>query len=338
MKSLFSSFPSRVICTIVLILVLLQSGSSQNVGIGTDDPTHKLTLQSLSDSTLFRLIGPDMHGHGARFNYGDYNYVYIEEDLDDGLKIYAYGRTAIMGGNVGIGTVTPDAKLEVAGEVKITGGAPGDGKVLTSDATGLASWQPPAPSPGTNDPSVSICCQRWMTKNLDVATYRNGDPIPRVDDATAWAALTTGAYCYFDNDSFSYAARYGKLYNWYAVNDSRGLAPEGWYIPTDFEWTTLGTCLGGSALAGGPMKDIGTTIWDPPNTGATNLSGFTGLPGGYRFDTGVFAGISTYGLLWSSTENDAVTGWNRNLNFNDDDLSRASSNKQFGFSVRCLRD
>ncbi len=131
-------------------------------------------------------------------------------------------------------------------------------------------------------PVVSICCQSWMTTNLDVDHYRNGDPIPHVTDPTEWKNLTTGAYCYYANDSAKYAAVYGKLYNWYVVNDPRGLAPEGWHVPTDFEWTTLTDCLGGVSVAGGPMKETGTSHWILPNEGATNESGFTGLPGGVR--------------------------------------------------------
>lgn len=239
--------------------------------------------------------------------------------------------------NVGIGTSTPNAKLDVNGTFKVADGTQGAGKILTSDATGLASWQPPPPPPPTYYPSVGICCQSWMTKNLDVATYRNGDPIPEVTDGAAWAALTTGAYCYYINDS-TYAVTYGKLYNWYAVNDSRGLAPEGWHIPTDFEWTTLGTCLGGDAVAGGPMKEIGTTHWTTPNAGATNLSGFTGLPGGYRNVNGAFNYIGNFGIWWSSTESSAGLAWSRFLDYNDVDLFRVSTNERGGFSVRCLRD
>ena len=102
-------------------------------------------------------------------------------------------------------------------------------------------------------PTVKIGIQTWTTKNLDVATYRNGDPIPQVQDATAWAILTTGAWCYYQNNTEN-GTNYGKLYNWYAVNDSRGLAPNGFHIPTDAEWTTLSTLLGGEAVAGGKMK------------------------------------------------------------------------------------
>jgi uncharacterized protein (TIGR02145 family) len=239
---------------------------------------------------------------------------------------------------VGIGVNSPSAKLEVAGQVKITGGAPGIGKVLTSDATGLASWQPPPPPP-VNYQVVWICCNPWMVKNLDVSTYRNGDPIPKVTDGATWAALTTGAYCYHNNDSATYAATYGKLYNWYAVNDSRGLAPVGWHISTDFEWTTLSTCLGGDNVAGGLMKEMGTTHWNPPpNYGATNLSGFTGLPGGYRDSAGSFYGNVDFGAWWSSTENELFYIWGRSCASNETELDKYQFDKGSGFSVRCLRD
>ena len=122
--------------------------------------------------------------------------------------------------------------------------------------------------------------QRWIKENLNVATYRNGDIIPQVTDPTAWAALTTGAWCYPNNDPANEAI-YGKLYNWYAVNDSRGLAPQGWHVATDAELTTLGTNLGGDNVAEGKMKSTGTSYWARTNTDATNSSVFSGLPGGY---------------------------------------------------------
>jgi len=130
--------------------------------------------------------------------------------------------------------------------------------------------------------SVQIGNQTWTLKNLDVSTYRNGDPIPQVQDNTAWANLSTGAWCYYLNNTAN-GTIYGKLYNWYAVNDPRGLAPNGYHIPTDAEWTTLTTYLGGSTLAGGKMKEAGSSHWLSPNTGATNSSGFKGLPGGFRY-------------------------------------------------------
>src|SRR5450759_3473794 len=146
-------------------------------------------------------------------------------------------------------------------------------------------------NPPTPIPSVTICTQVWMLKNLDVSTYRNGDLIPKVTDPTAWSALTTGAWCWCSNDSATNASTYGKLYNRYAVNDPRGLPPTGWHVPSDAEWNTLITCLGGDPfVAGGAMKETGTTHWQSPNTDATNSSGFTGLPGGLR-DTGPFSAV-----------------------------------------------
>ncbi|HMJ48128.1 MAG TPA: fibrobacter succinogenes major paralogous domain-containing protein [Ferruginibacter sp.] len=187
----------------------------------------------------------------------------------------------------------------------------------------------------THYPSVTICNQKWMDKNLDVTTYRNGDTIAYVTDFTAWAALTTGAWCYYNNDP-SRNSIHGKLYNWYAVNDPRGLAPVGWHIPTDAEWTTLENCLGGATLAGGKMKVTGTTTWSSPND-ATNTSGFAGLPGGFRTGS-IWNNLTLTGYGWSSTENDASTAWLRTMIYNTTNLSRFSFSKFFGCSVRCLRD
>jgi len=177
--------------------------------------------------------------------------------------------------------------------------------------------------------------QRWMKENLNVATYRNGDIIPQVTDPTAWAALTTGAWCYYNNDAAN-GAIYGKLYNWYAVNDSRGLSPLGWHLPTDAEWTTLGSSLGGDNVAGGKMKSTGTTYWTSPNTDATNSSGFSGLPGGYGGES--FGSFGSYGSFWSASESDVSNAWRRDLGFNYSFLYRATANKKGGISVRCVKD
>src|ERR1035437_587115 len=187
-------------------------------------------------------------------------------------------------------------------------------------------------------PSVTICTQVWMLKNLDVSTYRNGDLIPKVTDPTAWQALTTGAWCWYNNDSATYASTYCKFYNWYAVNDPRGLAPTGWHVPSDAEWTTLGDCLGGWQVAGGAMKETGTTHWKSPNTGATNSSGFTGLPGGYRDLYGAFYDVGGDGTWWSSTEANTTEAWSRILLSYSGTIERENFLKPQGWSVRCLRD
>lgn len=185
--------------------------------------------------------------------------------------------------------------------------------------------------------TVTIGTQTWMKKNLDVSKYRNGDVIQEVTDPSAWANLITGAWCYYENKSDN-GTTYGKLYNWYAVNDPRGLAPAGWHIPTDAEWTSLVAFLRGESVAGGAMKETGTTHWMSPNSDATNSSGWAGLPGGSLDPIGTFFGVPRSGGWWSSTESDTTNAWRRRLYFKDGYIERLSTNKQSGFSVRCVRD
>ena len=203
-----------------------------------------------------------------------------------------------------------------------------------------ATVNPPVvPNAGT----VAIGSQTWMLKNLDVDHYRNGDVIPQVTDPTAWSNLTTGAWCYYNNDPAN-GTVYGKLYNWYAVNDPRGLAPTGWHVPTDAEWSTLINCLDPTAnggdtpnVAGDKMK--ATTLWTPySGITNTNSSGFTGLPGGCRYENGAFYGFGTNDDLWSSSEYSAAYAWVRNLYYDGSDANGYYSGKTDGFSVRCLRD
>lgn len=185
-----------------------------------------------------------------------------------------------------------------------------------------------------NYQTVTIGTQVWMLKNLNVSHYRNGDSIPQVTDATQWANLTTGAWCYYNNDT-SNGAIYGKLYNWYAVNDPRGLAPSGYHVASDAEWTTLSKYLG--EFAGGKIKETGTAHWQSPNTGATNESGFSALPGGYRDHNGNYKDINFNGVWWSSTEYyEGARGWG--LGYDDPYLSRNYNSKVDGFSVRCIKD
>jgi uncharacterized protein (TIGR02145 family) len=188
--------------------------------------------------------------------------------------------------------------------------------------------------------SVFIHGQHWMTTNLAVTHYRNGDPIPQVQNVAKWAALTTGAWCWYKNDSAT-GAVYGRLYNWYAVHDPRGLAPAGWHVPSDAEWDTLQVHLGGNA--GGKLKDTGTIeagtgLWAAPNRGATNRSGFTAFPGGLRDYYGRFYFVGYSGYWWSSTEYDIGSAWYRLLDYRYSHIINGANQKQNGRSVRCLRD
>ena len=189
------------------------------------------------------------------------------------------------------------------------------------------------------------CCAMWMIKNLDVSKYRNGDNIPQVTDSTQWKSLTTGAWCYYDNDPAN-GEIYGKLYNWYAVNDPRGLAPKGYHIPSDAEWRLLLNCLGEDSIVGGKMKEVGLIHWQSPNIGANNSCGFAGLPGGDRNFNGTFFAIGICGGWWSSTEDDAggmigekaTQAWEYSLLYSDSVVYREHAYKSFGLSVRCLSD
>ena len=191
---------------------------------------------------------------------------------------------------------------------------------------------------GNEYKTVKIGTQVWMAENLRVIHYRNGDSIPNVADRVDWSALTTGAYCEYNNN-MSNVATYGRLYNWYAVSDGRNIAPAGWHVPTDAEWWTLLDSLGGDVAAGGKMKEADTTHWLAPNTGATNESGFSALPGGYRdFLSGYCYSMGTYAYFWSSTEDGSYSAWYRALSFNYSDLFGSSYYRGNGFSVRCVRD
>ena len=189
----------------------------------------------------------------------------------------------------------------------------------------------------SNAQTVTIGKQVWMTKNLDVATFRNGDPIPEAKTDEEWKKAAENkqpAWCYYDNDPAN-GAKYGKLYNWYAVNDSRGLAPAGYHVPSDVEWTKLTNFLGGEGVAGTKMKS--KSGW-AENRNGTNTSGFSGLPGGNRNDDGAFDGIGNNGCWLSSTEVYTSNAWDRLLDYSVGYVFRAYYNKGIGLSVRCLRD
>jgi uncharacterized protein (TIGR02145 family) len=180
--------------------------------------------------------------------------------------------------------------------------------------------------------------QEWMAENLRTTTYANGDPVPNVTDGNQWAGLTTGAWCYYNNDN-QYDNPYGKLYNWYAVADPRNVCPTGWHVPTDAEWTVLSDYLGGELVAGGKMKSTGTQYWQSPNSDATNESGFSGLPGGGRSNLfGIFVNVGDDGNWWSSSESSATSAWGRGLYYTNGFVDRSDGDKRLGLSVRCLRD
>jgi uncharacterized protein (TIGR02145 family) len=194
---------------------------------------------------------------------------------------------------------------------------------------------------GNNYNTVQIGNQCWTQSNLKVSKYRDGDNIPTGLSNTAWENTTVGAYAIYNNDPVN-DGLYGKLYNHYAVMDNRGLCPTGWHVPTDGEWTTLETFLGGYSVAGGALKSTVTQPtpggWVSPNTGATNSSGFTALPGGHRSNNGAFNFVGSYVAWWSSSLSGSNI-WYRGLYSHHGDFHRGYDiNRTSGGSVRCLRD
>ncbi len=189
--------------------------------------------------------------------------------------------------------------------------------------------------------TITIGSQTWMAENLQTTKYRNGEQITNITNTAEWLLLTSGAYCWFNNDSTIYKSKMGALYNWYTVHDSRNLAPVGWHIPTKAEWNTLITYLGENE-SGNKMKEVGMTHWDS-DSGATNESGFSGIPAGTRLHNGVFYNIGLGGYFWSSSEINStinspyatgisLTSFLTNCGLTDYEY------KYYGFSVRCIKD
>ena len=183
--------------------------------------------------------------------------------------------------------------------------------------------------------TVFIGTQEWMAENLCATRLNDGTPLSFVPDASTWnsSSFTYPGYCWYNNDSVSY----GALYNWYSVNTGK-LCPAGWHVPSDEEWNAMIDYLGGKDVAGGKLKEKGLSHWFAPNAGATNESGFTALPGGYRYALGSFNGIGRFGYWWTSTSLFETEAYYRSLSNNYPNIDRSSSSKKSGMSVRCVKD
>jgi uncharacterized protein (TIGR02145 family) len=187
--------------------------------------------------------------------------------------------------------------------------------------------------------SVTIGTQVWMVENLKTTKYSNGDLIGTTTPSTLdIAAEATPKYQWAYDGNESNVATYGRLYTWYAVSDNHNICPTGWHVPTDAEWTTLTTSLGGEDVASGSLKEAGASHWITPNEGATNSSGFTALPSGIRDSNGTYYFVGYHGYWWSSTENSTTDAFSRLMSCYYSNVFRYDIYKLYGFSVRCLRD
>ena len=219
--------------------------------------------------------------------------------------------------------------------ITIAPGLPGQSLRFTN---GIPAWidLPVTDIDGNVYDVITIGTQKWMKQNLNVTHYRNGDAIPNVTDNNAWGTLSTGAYSNYDND-INNANIYGRLYNYFTVADARNLCPTGWHVPSDAEWTTLTTYLGGESVAGGKLKEVGSSHWQS-NIGATDENNFTALPGGSRYNyNGLFYGFGSYGFWWSSTIGNPGNGFLRSINNYSTSLISNNYSKLDGYSVRCLK-
>jgi uncharacterized protein (TIGR02145 family) len=270
-----------------------------------------------------------------------------------GSAITGYTVTSNPGGFTATGNASP---ITVTG---LTNGTPYTFTVTATNASGIGPassasnsvtpFVPVTDGDGNVYNTVTIGTQVWMKENLKTTKYNNGVTIPPVTDNTSWVNLITPGYCWYNNDASTYKNTYGALYNWYTVNTGI-LCPIGWHVPTVTEWTTLGAFLGGDDVAGGKMKEVDLTHWLSPNTGATNESGFTGLPGGLRGNN-MFSYPNTFGeigrraFFWTSTEVPCGTGCDpavpyRGLGYNFIfiDVSISADIMNLGFSVRCVKN
>jgi uncharacterized protein (TIGR02145 family) len=197
---------------------------------------------------------------------------------------------------------------------------------------------PVADIEGNVYPVIVIGAQTWMAENLRTTKYNDNTDIPLVTDNSGWIALTTPGYCWYNNDMATFKNTYGGIYNFYAVNTGK-LCPSGWHVPSDDEFTTLTNFLGGINVAGGKIKEAGTNHWTSPNTGATNESGFTALPGGQRDESANFIGLGLNGVWWTSTPYNSLKPWYRSLGSNVSTIFVGNGSLNIrGFSVRCLRN
>jgi uncharacterized protein (TIGR02145 family) len=199
-----------------------------------------------------------------------------------------------------------------------------------------------ADADGNNYTTVPIGTQIWMSENLKTTKYSDGTSIPLVADNTVWSSLTSPGYCWYNNDEASHKAVYGALYNWYvldsASNGGKNVCPVGWKVPSVSELTTLLNFSGGESIAGGKLKEVGTAHWQSPNTGATNETGFTALPGGIRYYNAGYQNLGGMCYFWSATRLPGRSASHIVLTSGSTGIFWQSNSERFGFSVRCLRD
>jgi uncharacterized protein (TIGR02145 family) len=282
---------------------------------------------------------------------GNYNDLTDKPTLFDGAWVSLTGKPTTIAGYGITDAVTTSGDQTISGHKTFTGATTVPTPVNETDATTKAyvdllleriemlEGSIVKDVDGNVYSTTEIGNQIWMAENLKTTHYKDGTAITLVSNNGDWFKLSTPGYCWYNNDEATYKNSYGALYNGYVVTTEK-LCPTGWHVPTDAEWTTLTTYLGGESVAGGKLKETGLIHWRSPNTGATNEIDFTALPGGGRSgSTGSFDYIRDYGYWWSSTEYASIYLWSRKMNYDDISVSRSNNQgKNMGFSVRCIKN
>lgn len=243
-------------------------------------------------------------------------------------------------------TAEKPMQYTIGDRLKITGKSGNFSTIIidipTQSKTIMFTFTPCTDADGNNYSVVQIGTQTWMAENLKTTKYRNGATIPNITSNTDWANLYhVSAYCWYNNDSAANKDTYGALYNWETAVNNNIIAPTGWHVPTQAEWTALITYLGGESVAGGKLKDISTILWASPNLGASNSTGFNAIPAGERTGfVGTFGEINNVGHWWSSTRSDIGYdyAWYYSLYHDYEQISSASANYHLGLSIRCIKD
>jgi uncharacterized protein (TIGR02145 family) len=305
--------------------------------------THNPTTSALGLFSINVGMGTVVSGSFSGINWGkNAKFLQVELDPAGGGSYADLGTTQMMSVPYSLHSKASDAIKMItsaSGDTLYTGGGnyliiPG---ISAANPTSNLNGSTLTDIDGNVYQTVRIGTQVWMKENLKVSKYRNGDAISTNLSNASWSTTTTGAYAVYNNDSANNTI-YGKLYNWYSSVDTRGLCPIGWHVPTDAEWTTLENFLGGISVAGGKMKAF-SSLWFPPNTGATNESGFSALPGGFRFGVdGQYFDLGLGSNIRSTTEASTSRAWIRLFRNQNVNSVKTDGLKRDGFSVRCLKD
>jgi uncharacterized protein (TIGR02145 family) len=288
---------------------------------------------------------------GATATAGDIHAIIIftAPVSNGGSTITGYTVTSNPGNISSTGSASPITVTGLTNGIAYTFTVTATNAIGTSEASSASNSVIPTLSDpdGNIYTTMTIGTQVWMKENLKTTKYNDGTAIPNVTVNATWSTLTTGAYRDYSNTAAN-SLTYGRQYNWYAVdnnvatraasNGGKNVCPTGYHVPSDAEWTTLINLLGGESIAGSMLKETGTTHWLSPNTGATNNTGFTALPGGYCDPEGGHYFITINGFYWSSTEYSTGEAFSRIMSYNYYYAVKGSYNKRYGYSIRCIRD